>query len=182
MPSQQQTSTTPADARDEWRTPPFVFDFWARRFRFDVDLAANVHNTMCQDWIDRETDALTVDWADYGQGVGFLNPPYSDIEPWLEKARAEAARGFTTVALLPVANGQLFYGRQLFGIASEVWWISGRIAFLDSAGKPRAGNTAGSLVAVYRAYDLGDTRYGHLWRHHMEADYRSAQAEREAAA
>lgn len=182
MPSQQQVSTTPVDARDEWRTPRFVFEFWARRFAFDVDLAATVHNTLCQDWIDRETNSLEADWAGIGQNVGWLNPPYSDLEPWLEKARAEAARGFTTVTLLPVANGQLFYGRQVFGIASEVWFISGRLAFLDSSGKPRAGNTSGSMVAVYRAYDLGDTRYGHIWRHHMEADYRAAQAEREAAA
>jgi|JI10StandDraft_1071094.scaffolds.fasta_scaffold114592_2 DNA (cytosine-5)-methyltransferase 1 len=181
MSSQQQTSTTPADARDEWRTPPFVFDFWARRFRFDVDLAATPENALCAYYVMQENDALSYDWAGIWK-CGWLNPPYSNLEPWLEKARAEAARGFTTVALLPVANGQLFYGRQLFGVASEVWFISGRLAFLDSAGKPRAGNTAGSLVAVYRAYDLGDTRYGHIWRHHMEADYRAAQAEREAAA
>lgn len=181
MPSQQQVSTTPADARDEWRTPPYVFDFWARRFRFDVDLAATVHNALCRDWIDRDTDSLKEPWSVYDGGVGWLNPPYSDLEPWLEKARAEAARGFTTVALLPVANGQLFYGRQLFGIASEVWFISGRLAFLDGAGKPRAGNTSGSMVAVYRAYDLGDTRYGHIWRHHMEADWRQCQAAAEVA-
>lgn len=39
-----------------------------------------------------------------------------------------------------------------------------------------SGNTRGSALVVYRGFDLGDTRYGHLMRDAMMQEMREAEA------
>lgn len=167
MPSQQQASTTPTDARDEWRTPRFVFDYMARRFFFEVDVAATEQNALCRYKFTRETNGLEQHWSHFS--TAWCNPPYSKLDPWLEKAVAEAADGCTTVMLLPTPNGEERWGRWLYDTASEVIFINGRLTFLDSGGKPRAGNNRGSIIAIYRGHDIGNTRYRQIDREDMRA-------------
>lgn len=158
----------PESPGDEWRTPPFVFEYMDRIHQFQVDLAATFDNALCASYYDRESDALAHEWH-RGAVVGWLNPPYSSIDPWLEKARNEAGRGFTTVCLIPAPNGEKVYHKHVFGVASEVMWIEGRLAFIGLDGKPRAGNSRGSVLVTYRAYDLGHTRYSVVNRDAMQA-------------
>lgn len=175
--------TREAGPGDEWRTPPFVFEFMNRLHRFGIDLAATEHNALCSHWFDIAGDGLKEDWAWYAGAfhvnpVGWLNPPYSNIDPWLAKARNEAVRGFTTVALIPAPNGERIYHRHVFGIASEVMFIEGRLAFLMPDGKPKPGNTRGSIIVTYRAHDLGNTRFSFIGRDEMAArvaSWRSGQ-------
>lgn len=167
MPSPQQTSTTPPDVRDEWRTPPFVFEFLHRRHRFDIDLAATKENALLPcEYLTAADNALTHEWGRIAT-AGYLNPPYSNVDPWLEKAIEEARRGFTTVCLLPAPNGEDRYGRFVFDAASEVLFITGRLSFLDPQGRPKSGNNRGSIVVTYRGLDLGHTRYQHIERDAM---------------
>lgn len=167
MPSQQQTSQTPIDSRDEWRTPRFVFDYMNRAHRFDIDLAASKDNHLCVTHITRETDALQASWAARGHR-GWCNCPYSGIDPWLSKAVEEAKQGFTSVFLIPTPNGEDRYGTNVFNVASEVIFITGRLAFLRPDGTPVSGNTRGSCFVVYRGFDLGSTRYRHINRDAMK--------------
>ncbi len=168
MPSITQISNTPANAKDSWRTPRWLFDWLDRRFGFVVDLAASEDNHLCAAYFDAATDALAQEWHELTVPVGFCNPPYSNITPWLIKAQVEAMRGFTTAALIPAPNGEDRYGQYVFGVASEVIWITGRIAFINGAGRPVSGNTRGSIVAIYEAHNLGDTRYRHVWRNAIQ--------------
>lgn len=163
MASQQQASTTPAAERDSWRTPLWLFKWLDQRFGFDVDLAASDDNTLCDSWITQKRNGLERAWRHFG-GSGFLNPPYSSIGPWLSKSVIEAQRGFTTAALIPSPNGESYYGDHVFGVASELIFITGRIAFINSKGKPIGGNTRGSCIAIYAAHSLGDTRVRHVFR------------------
>lgn len=165
MPSQQQSSKTPVAERDEWRTPPYLFAWLNKIFEFDVDLAASKENALCAKYYSERLDTSKEDvsWLSKGK-VGFCNPPYSNIDPWLWKAEREAFKGFTSVFLIPTPNGEERYGQYVFGCASEVYFITGRIAFLNANGEPIGGNTRGSCVAVYRGYDLGSTRYRHVYR------------------
>jgi len=166
--SQQQASNTPAEAKDEWRTPPFVFAWAARRFAFSVDLAANDENALCDRYLTRDRNALSRPWAPlFGEGAGWCNPPYSAIDAWLEKAIIEARQGFTTVFLIPTPNGEQRYADHVLGVASELVFITGRLAFRTPAGEPITGNTRGSCLVAYRAHDLGNTRYLHVLRDDM---------------
>lgn len=168
MPSPQQTSTTPVDIRDEWRTPPFVFEYVKRRQWIDVDLAASHQNALLGVYLTRDDDALQQDWSRIGN-AGWCNPPYSGVDPWLEKAIDEATKGFTTVMLLPAPNGEDRYGRFVLEQASEIIFITGRLAFIDHTGSPRSGNNRGSIIATYRGYDMGCTRIRSVFRDEMKA-------------
>lgn len=85
---------------DTWGTPREAFRELHAEFGFTVDAAALSHNAKpARYWSPRE-DGLRQPWD--GERV-WLNPPYSNLEPWLRKAaerRAEVA-----VLLLPVRTG-----------------------------------------------------------------------------
>lgn len=159
-------SKTPESDRDCWRTPPEVFRWLDRRFNFDIDLAASDENTMVKpiqlangSIIRRhfaiENDSLKLPWHKFAR-TAFCNPPYSDIDPWLKKAEVEAGLGLTTAFVIPAPNGEDRYGESVFGVASEMIFITGRIAFLRPDGTPVPGNTRGSCVVIYEAHNVGN--------------------------
>lgn len=160
-------SKTPLAGRDEWRTPRYLFNWLHRVHFFGIDLAATRNNTLCRNYFELPVNALEEDWHPHAL-VGFCNPPYSRIAPWLIKAIDESRYGFTSVFLIPSPNGEKFYGDHVFGVASEVIFITGRVSFLAPSGVAQSGNRWGSIVAIYRAYDLGATRYKHVLRSEIE--------------
>jgi len=140
-------SKTPAAERDCWRTPRWLFSWLNERFAFDVDLAADENNALCAYFCTKESDALTRPW----HGVwsrGFLNCPYSDIDPWIAKAVDEQWSGFLTVMVMPSFNGEERF-QHVFTCASEIIDIVGRVAFLTPEGKEVKGNTRGSSVYIF---------------------------------
>lgn len=92
-------SNTPADQRDLWRTPPALFAALDAEFCFQLDAAAAPHNTLCRKFITAEQNTLETSWADYLNVPGYvwLNPPYSDITPFVKKAAAESRNQIGTV-------------------------------------------------------------------------------------
>lgn len=149
----QHNSKTPAAERDSWRTPRWLFDWLNARFSFDVDLAAEEGNALCAYFCTEESDALVRPW----HGVwsrGFLNCPYSDIDPWVDKAIHEQRRGFLTVMVMPSPNGEERFG-QVFSQASEIIDIVGLIAFLKPDGTPVSGNTRGTSVYIFDPARMG---------------------------
>lgn len=179
MPSQQQTSTTPEPLRDQWQTPPFIADWIGEKFPMvRIDLAATEENRLFEFFIDQEQDSLNTDWLQMSwRGVtwGFFNPPYSKPSVWLEKAWEEAQRGFCSIALLPTPNGETYYQDFVFGKASEIIFINGRLAFHQPVGngktKAVSGNTRGSCLIVFgRAFE-GPTAMSWVNRDDIKAEY-----------
>ena len=153
----QHNSKTPEAERDSWRTPPWLFAWLDERFEFDVDLAADDDNALCGMHYTQETDGLSQPW--YVPGIahrGFLNPPYSDIDPWVEKLIVEKAAGFLTVMICPSPNGEDRFA-QVFRHATEIIDIVGRIAFLKPDGTPVSGNTRGTSVYIFDPARMGAT-------------------------
>jgi len=99
------TSKTPKNEKDYYQNPEYIFNWMDDIYDFDVDLAANEENNKCDAFIDENRDSLTVDWHLFGR-VGWLNPPYSNISPWVCKAAEESSKGFTTVMLINTPNGE----------------------------------------------------------------------------
>lgn len=143
----QHNSKTPAEVRDSWRTPPWLFAWLDDRFRFDIDLAASDDNCLVDKFFTVDTDALARPWSKLGRR-GFLNCPYSKIDPWVDKAVDEQARGFLTVMVMPSFNGEERF-QTIFENASEIIDIVGRVAFLTPDGKEVKGNTRGSSVYIF---------------------------------
>ena len=161
-------STTPKPERDSWSTPKFIFDWLNSEYYFDIDLAAAWDNTHCHRYFSLHDNSLNALWSTYGK-TGFLNPPYSNIKVWIEKAIKEQTKGFTTVMLIPTPNGEYYY-KELFKFASEVIMINGRISFIDSTGESKGGNPRGSCVVVFGSM-AGNPRLLNIDRDEIKARF-----------
>ncbi|MDE4073183.1 phage N-6-adenine-methyltransferase [Enterobacter hormaechei subsp. xiangfangensis] len=148
-------SKTPLDQRDLWRTPPALFASLDAEFCFQLDAAAAPLNALCRKFITAEQNTLETPWADYMSIPGYiwLNPPYSDIMPFIKKAAAESANQIGTVMLVP-ADTSVGWFKEAIQTASEVRFITaGRLAFINPVtGKPVSGNSKGSILIIWRPY------------------------------
>lgn len=148
-------SKTPADQRDLWRTPPALFACLNAEFCFQLDAAAAAHNALCRKFITAEQNTLETPWADYLSIPGYvwLNPPYSDITPFVKKAATESTNQIGTVMLVP-ADTSVGWFKEAIQSASEVRFITaGRLAFINPVtGKPVSGNNKGSMLIIWHPY------------------------------
>jgi DNA (cytosine-5)-methyltransferase 1 len=177
-------SKTPLDQRDLWRTPPALFASLDAEFCFQLDAAAAPHNALCRKFITAEQNTLETPWADYLSIPGYvwLNPPYSDIMPFVKKAAAESANQIGTVMLVP-ADTSVGWFKEAIQTASEVRFITaGRLAFINPVtGKPVSGNNKGSMLIIWRPYPRTHCHFATVDRDELMAFGAKLLARREAA-
>ncbi|MBP7363791.1 MAG: phage N-6-adenine-methyltransferase [Escherichia sp.] len=177
-------SKTPLDQRDLWRTPPALFASLDAEFCFQLDAAAAPHNALCRKFITAEQNTLETPWADYLSIPGYvwLNPPYSDITPFVKKAAAESANQIGTVMLVP-ADTSVGWFKEAIQTASEVRFITaGRLAFINPVtGKPVSGNNKGSMLIIWRPYPRTHCHFATVDRDELMAFGAKLLARREAA-
>ncbi|EGT0624319.1 phage N-6-adenine-methyltransferase [Citrobacter freundii] len=177
-------SKTPLDQRDLWRTPPVFFASLDAEFCFQLDAAAAPHNALCRKFITAEQNTLETPWADYLNVPGYvwLNPPYSDITPFVKKAAAESSNQIGTVMLVP-ADTSVGWFKEAIQTASEVRFITaGRLAFINPVtGKPVSGNNKGSMLIIWRPYPRTHCHFATVDRDELMAFGAKLLASREAA-
>lgn len=177
-------SKTPLDQRDLWRTPPALFTSLDAEFCFQLDAAAAPHNALCRKFITAEQNTLETPWADYLSIPGYvwLNPPYSDITPFVKKAAAESNNQIGTVMLVP-ADTSVGWFKEAIQTASEVRFITaGRLAFINPVtGKPVSGNNKGSMLIIWRPYPRTHCHFATVDRDELMAFGAKLLARREAA-
>ncbi|MBS5178108.1 MAG: phage N-6-adenine-methyltransferase [Klebsiella oxytoca] len=148
-------SKTPVEQRNLWETPVPLFVALDAEFCLKLDAAASADNALCNRYITEEQNTLETPWADYLSIPGYvwLNPPYSDITPFVKKAAAESANQIGTVMLVP-ADTSVGWFREAIETASEVRFIvGGRLAFINPvSGKPVSGNNKGSMLIIWHPY------------------------------
>lgn len=177
-------SKTPLDQRDLWRTPPAIFASLDAEFCFQLDAAAAQHNALCRKFITAEQNTLETPWADYLNVPGYvwLNPPYSDIMPFVKKASAESSNQIGTVMLVP-ADTSVGWFKEAIQTASEVRFITaGRLAFINPVtGKPVSGNNKGSMLIIWRPYPRTHCHFATVDRDELMTFGAKLLARREAA-
>ncbi|EBV6220881.1 phage N-6-adenine-methyltransferase [Salmonella enterica subsp. enterica serovar Minnesota] len=177
-------SKTPLDQRDLWRTPPALFASLDAEFCFQLDAAAAPHNALCRRFITAAQNTLETPWADYLSipGYAWLNPPYSDITPFVKKAAAESANQIGTVMLVP-ADTSVGWFKEAIQTASEVRFITaGRLAFINPVtGKPVSGNNKGSMLIIWRPYPRTHCHFATVDRDELMAFGAKLLARREVA-
>jgi hypothetical protein len=82
MPKQK-----PGNSKQDYGTPwPLIRAIENRWGPLSIDLAARADNAKAPLFITPEENSLTQDWNDrIGNGMGFLNPEFDDICPWVAK-------------------------------------------------------------------------------------------------
>lgn len=148
-------SKTPVEQRNLWQTPIPLFVALDAEFCLTLDAAASADNALCNRNITEEQNTLTAPWADFlvSPGYVWLNPPYSDITPFIQKAAAESKNQIGTVMLVP-SDTSVGWFREAIETASEVRFIvGGRLAFINPvSGNPVSGNNKGSMLIIWHPY------------------------------
>lgn len=177
-------SKTPLDQRDLWRTPPALFASLDAEFCFQLDAAAAPHNALCRKFITAEQNTLETPWAGYLDIPGYvwLNPPYSDITPFVKKAASESKNQIGTVMLVP-ADTSVGWFREAIQTASEVRFITaGRLAFINPVtGKPVSGNNKGSMLIIWHPYPRTHCHFATVERDELMTFGAKLLARRDAA-
>lgn len=117
-----------SSATDEWATPQDLFDLLAREFAFDLDVCATPGNAKSEYFFTKADDGLRQTWT---SRAAWMNPPYSAVAAWMEKAASEAAKGATVVCLVPARTDTKWF-QAAFEKASEVRFLKGRLKFGES--------------------------------------------------
>lgn len=119
---------------DEWETPQSLFDKLNQEFHFTFDAAATKENSKCgSSYADILGDALTITWHYHSQGGAiWLNPPYSKIGRFIQKAYFESVVGNATIVCLIPARTDTKWWHEYVMRAGEVRLIKGRLKFNGS--------------------------------------------------
>jgi len=104
---------------DNYSTPTDLYEKLNDEFRFTFD--------PCPLNPTPEIDGLSLEWGDRN----FVNPPYSQISKWCEKAYQESQKGKTVVMLIP-SRTDTRYWHNFIMKAQEIRFLKGRLKFGDS--------------------------------------------------
>lgn len=143
-----QPAYQPGAPGDEWETPDWLFRALDHEFKFELDAAATVANSLCgSSCFTKEKDALSHPWRDW-KSI-FINPPYSNVQDWVDKAFQE--RESLIVMLLPAFGDKKWYCRIMRDVTGrcEVRPFNRRIRFWYE-GKPRIQPRFASMVVIFR--------------------------------
>lgn len=118
-----------SSGRDDWGTPPKLFNLLDREFHFTLDVCALPHNARCRQFITPKMDALKRPWS----GVCFMNPPFSQAKNFVKKAYTEARAGrCTVVALLAARTDTKAFHGWIYKAANEIRFLKGRVKFVGA--------------------------------------------------
>lgn len=109
---------------DEWYSPTWIFK--AAAVTFDMDVCAPsdpMHRTVpALRYLTAQDDGLTTEW----EGLVWMNPPYSNADPWVDRW----ARHGNGLALLP-ALPEVHWGGRLMNAAEAITLLSCEFARPD---------------------------------------------------
>ncbi len=142
-----------AGGRQDWRTPPWLFELLASELGpFTVDAAADRNNRLVPEYLSEEHDARTANLK--GERV-FVNPPYTraggGLAPWIEAFNRWSQDGCQVAAVLPNSTDTGWF-TELEHRASECRLVVPRITFLDPEGVPQNGNMGGTMIGIWRPW------------------------------
>lgn len=135
-----------SDAHD-WATPDSLFREVDSEFGFTLDAAASKWNAKCDNFLTKEDDALTKDWAELAgkDGAVWLNPPYGrTLKDWMKKAYETSLLGVPVVCLVFCRSDTKWWHKWAMK-SSEVRLIEGRVTF----GGAKSGAPAPSCLVVF---------------------------------
>jgi phage N-6-adenine-methyltransferase len=134
---------------DDWSTPPDVIETIKTKLEipaFDLDPCCRVATAKAPAYYslaEEGMNGLELPWF----GTVYVNMPYSNPKPWVEKAIAEARAGNAESVLLLPADISTEWWRYLVVPYSFQYVWPGRIKFLGYDGQPLGSPKGGTIVA-----------------------------------
>jgi len=130
--------------KQNWATPPDLFEELHAEFNFTIDVCAEEWNAKLDRFWTEEDDCLSQDWT--GER-GFMNPPYGRvIKLFIEKAANSNAD--IVVALIPARTDTKYFHEHIYGKA-EIRFIKGRVHFWTEEGRGKCAPFP-SMIVIWR--------------------------------
>ena len=161
-------STTPKKHKDLFATPQYIFDRFqvVSGLTFLHDVCAQKWSSKCSSYWTKRNNALRIDWAKEFDPLTplWMNPPYSDLPTWTEKAAQAAADGLIVTGLVPDSRSSAWYRNNVDSVATNVFLPDGRINFIRPDGTIAPSNPWPSCFPVWTPWACGLTSYPYFFR------------------
>jgi phage N-6-adenine-methyltransferase len=122
----------PGRSKQDYGTPPEFLEAVKGRLEipfFDCDLAASPENAVAGRYYTKAENSLLHPWT-CGRGWNWLNPPFTNIGAWVNKANISSTLfGARTAMLVPAAVGANWW-RDFVHERASVLFINGRLTFV----------------------------------------------------
>lgn len=148
---------------DDWLTPPIIADAFECFGGVGLDPCSHVCSIVVPKLafgsspedpknlrlkkVYNQNDGLQITWDN--KGLVYINPPYSDPAPWVEKA---AKKGDECILLLPASTGEAWWHKWVVPSNRVLFW-KGRLTFYEpdgiGAARPAKYPARFSSVLVY---------------------------------
>ena len=134
---------------DEWETPPDLFGWLQLSFDFTLDPCCRKETAKCEKYYTVEDNGIFQSWEN--ERV-FMNPPYSEIPTWVNKAVLEVEKNNCplVVGLLPAWTDRLWFHEYIYPDRAEIKFLQGRVKFLMN-GESKDAPTFGSMIVIWRS-------------------------------
>lgn len=107
---------------------------------FTLDVCADADNAKVALFLDEKADGLVQAWNHLSGRPSrcWVNPPFGNIGPWVDKAIAEVAAGNAelVVMLVPARVSNAWFHRAM-AAGARVEWIEGRVRFDPPPGREK---------------------------------------------
>jgi phage N-6-adenine-methyltransferase len=126
----------PGKSRQDYGTPPAFIDAVCRYLSissFQIDLAASEENAIAEMYYTEKDDALCTELTWAMPGWSWLNPPFANITPWVERAEGEARLAGAKIAMLIPASVGANWWRDFVHDKCLVLCLNGRIQFVGTS-------------------------------------------------
>lgn len=137
--SEQKKGYMPKSKSDNWATPSDLYAKLDGEFHFDFDPCPI-------DWeVGKNPDGLSIPWG----RCSFVNPPYSNVAKWIEKAHFEWKQGKKVVMLINAITDTKAFHTYIYGQAT-IRFIQGRIKFVSpDLNKNNTPNVRPSMLVIF---------------------------------
>lgn len=159
-------------ANDNWRTPKALFDTLNNEFNFIADIASSDNNKLCELNLTESNSAFDYDFSQLEMGGAlWCNPPYSNVQPWIDLAIKNQSLGLFTVMLLNQDTSVKWFCdavakvneiRFITGYYKNGKYHGGRIAFIDDNDKAVSGNNKPQFILIFYPFSNGLQKISHV--------------------
>jgi len=136
-----------SSGKNDWQTPPELFEILNNHFHFECDVTASHENRLCNKYFTEEHSCLgNSNWTP----MNYMNPPYGrNIRFFIEKAYQQYTdKGHATVALLPVRTGTKWFHNYIYNKA-DILFLKGRVWFYDNQGRLPNASPFDSMIVSW---------------------------------
>lgn len=151
---------------DSYMTPKWLFDYLDDEYSFTCDAAASDENHLCEHYYTQDKSALDAGWSESG-GTVFCNPPFSAgyKEAFLAKAYQELVdNNVSSVFVIPADASNKCWLDHIFGKATKITIINGRVKFLDPIAGIESRAGLGTAIIEFQYGEPPVNRIGYIER------------------